>query len=283
MKNTFVLNTLLLLAGVCFGQEDITLCHTPSTEKFALFASSKEFNAAHPSPRQYVHISEAGGKMIQFPCADGMPAHGYAIMAEEKTNNWIIVFQEWWGLNDNIKRQSEELFKDLGNVNVLALDLYDGKLATNREKAGEYMQAFKQERGDHIVKGALAYVGKSAKIGTVGWCFGGGQSLLAALAAGKQAIACVMYYGMPVDDVAKLKTLNTDVLGIFAAQEKWITPEVVQKFESNMKAAGKKIVVKSYDADHGFANPSNPLGVFNEAAYKDAYKHTLAYFKEKMK
>lgn len=283
MKKISLLSTMVILAIACLGQDNITVCHTPSTEKFAMFASNKEFNAAHLMPRNYVHVSEEGGKMIDYKCPDGKSANAYVIMSKKETNNWILVFQEWWGLNDNIKRQSEELYKDLGNVNVLALDLYDGKMAADREKAGQYMQEFKQERGDMIVKGALNYVGKSAKIGTVGWCFGGGQSLLAALTAGKQAVACVVYYGMPVDDVATLKTLNTDVLGIFGIQDKWITPEVVQKFESNMKAAGKKIVVKSYDADHGFANPSNPMGAFNEAAYKDAYKNTLAFFKERVK
>jgi carboxymethylenebutenolidase len=283
MKKLLTLLPATFLVFVCFGQDDITVCHTPSTEKFAMFASNKEFNAAHATPRAYVHVSEEGGKMIQFSCSDGKSANGYLIMATKKTNNWIFVFQEWWGLNDNIKRQSEDLYKDLGNVNVLALDLYDGNIATDREQAAKYMQEFKQERGDMIIKGALSYVGKNAKVGTVGWCFGGGQSLLASLLAGKQATACVIYYGMPVEDVAALKTLNTDVLGIFASREKWITPEVVQKFESNMKAAGKKVIVKNYDAEHGFANPSNPMGAFDEAAYKDAYKNTVDFFKARLK
>jgi carboxymethylenebutenolidase len=283
MRKIVLFSALLFLTIACIGQDNITVCHTPSTEKFALFASNKDFNAAHFVSRAYIHISEEGGKMIQFPCQDGKNANGYLIMAANKTNNWIFVFQEWWGLNDNIKRQSEDLYKDLGNVNVLALDLYDGNIANDRELAAKFMQEFKQQRGDMIVKGALSYVGKNASVGTVGWCFGGGQSLLASLLAGKQAAACVIYYGMPVEDVAILKTLNTDVLGIFASREKWITPEVVQKFESNMKSAGKKVIIKNYDADHGFANPSNPMGAFDESAYKDAYKNTIDFFKTRFK
>ncbi|HYG20071.1 MAG TPA: dienelactone hydrolase family protein [Ohtaekwangia sp.] len=283
MKNLILLLCLALIPGAAFAQDDITVCHTPSTEKFAMFASNKDFNAAHPMPRTYTHVSEEGGKMITFKTPDGKTANAYLLRSKAKSDNWIFVFQEWWGLNDNIKRQSEDLYKDLGNVNVLALDLYDGKLATDREKAGEYMQQFKQERGDAIVKGALNYAGSNARIGTVGWCFGGGQSLLAALTAGKQTAACVIYYGMPVDDVEKLKTLNADVLGIFGTEDKWINPEAVQKFKDNMEAAGKKVIVKNYDADHGFANPSNPLGAFDEDAYKDAYRNTIEYFKERLK
>lgn len=282
MKSIILVAVLASVSFAGFSQDDITICHTSSTEKFAMFASNKDFNAGHSSPRKYIHISEEGGKMIKFKCTDGNDANGYVIMANKKTNNWIFVFQEWWGLNDNIKRQSEELFKDLGNVNVLALDMYDGNLATTPEEAGKFMQAFKQERGDIIVKGALDHVGKSAKIGTIGWCFGGGQSLLASLTSGKQAAACVIYYGMPVDDVEKLKKLNCDVLNIWPTKDKWINKEMMDKFEANMKAAGKGLTTKPYDADHAFANPSNASN-YNETAAKDAYANTLAFFKARLK
>jgi len=283
MKKIYLFITATLLAATTFAQGDITVCHTSSTEKFALFASNKEFNAAHTLPRPYIHISEEGGKMITYKCSDGKDANAYLITAKKKTNNWIFVFQEWWGLNDNIKREAETLFKDLGNVNVLALDMYDGNVATDRENAQKYMQQFKQDRGDVIVKGALEYAGKSAKVGTIGWCFGGGQSMLASLTAGKQAAACVIYYGMPVDDVEKLKTLNCDVLNIWPQQDKWINKDMIEKFEASMKAAGKNVTTKAYDTDHAFANPSNAMGTYNEVAAKDAYQNTLAFFKARLK
>lgn len=279
MKTNILILLLGMVTSMSWAQNDITICHTPATEKFALFASNKSFNNEHQMPRAYVHVSEAGGEMITFACADGMKANAYVIMAEKKTNNWIFVFQEWWGLNDNIKKWSEDLFTEVGNVNVMALDMYDGKLATDRENAGKYMQAFKQDRGNAIVKGAMNYVGKNAKVGTVGWCFGGGQSLQAALTVGKQTVGCVMYYGMPEEDVNRLKTLNSDVLNIWATKDQWINKEVMDKFEVNMKAAGKKFTVYAYDADHGFANPSN--AIFDEEAYKDSRAKTIAYFKSK--
>lgn len=281
MRKTFLAVLALLTTAVSYAQDDITLCHTSSTEKFAMFASNEDFNKEHQRPRKYVHQSQQGGKMIQFKTSDGTEANGYLIEAKNKTNNWIFVFQEWWGLNDNIKRQSEALYKDLGNVNLIALDMYDGKLATDRKTAASYMQQFKQERGDAIIKGALNYAGKNARVGTIGWCFGGGQSLLASLLAGNQAAACVIYYGMPVDDVSRLKNLKADVLGIFATQDGHITPQVVQKFEQNMKAAGKKLTVKNYDAQHGFANPSNEI--FDKQATEDASKTTVDFFKERLK
>jgi carboxymethylenebutenolidase len=260
--------------------DDITICHTSPTEKFALFASNKDFNRSHPDPLPYIHQSEAGN-MITFKTNDGKVGAGYLLMAKKKTNNWIFVFQEWWGLNDHIKREAEQLYNDLGNVNVLALDMYDGKVTTTADEAGKLMGEFKQDRGTAIVKGAIEYAGKQAKIGTVGWCFGGGQSMQAALTAEKQAAACVIYYGMPETDVNRLKNLNCDVLNIWPTQDKWINRDVTVKFEASMKAAGKKVTTKSYDADHAFANPSNPK--HNKEFTADAYKNTLAFFKARLK
>jgi carboxymethylenebutenolidase len=263
-----------------FAQTDPAICHTSSTEKFAMFASNKKFNTMHPEPLAYTHVSDAGGKMIKIK-TDGADANAYLLEAKTKTSNWIFVFQEWWGLNDHIKREAENLYNDLGNVNVLALDMYDGKLATTRDDAGKYMGEFKQDRGNAIVKGALAYVGPNAKIGTIGWCFGGTQSMQSALTAGKQTVACVIYYGMPEENLDRLKGLNCDVLDIFAMQDQWINADVTAKFEKNMTAAGKKLTVKSYDADHAFANPSNPK--HNKEAASDAYKNSVEFLKARLK
>lgn len=285
MKKSNLLLILMLTAFAIQAQEltlndGITICHTSPTEKFALFVQDDDFNMSHPNPVPYIHVSETG-KMVTFKTPDGKEANGYVLMAKSKSNNWIFVFQEWWGLNDHIKREAEKLYTDLGNVNVLALDMYDGKVATTREDAGKYMGEFKQDRGNAIVKGALEYAGKNAKVGTIGWCFGGGQSMQATLTAGKQAAGCVIYYGMPESDVEKLKTLNADVLNIWPIQDQWINKEVTDKFEANMKTVGKKLTTKSYEADHAFANPSNPK--FNQEFTADAYKHTLEFFKARLK
>ena len=284
MRQGLLSIALLLLVTTANAQTDgITVCHTSSTQKFANFALNNDFNSEHLNPNDYVHASAVGGELMKFKCPDGTEANGYFVKATKASNRWILVFQEWWGLNDNIKLYSDNLYTELGDVNVVAVDMYDGKLATDKETAGKYMGEFKQERGDQIIRGAIAFAGPNAKIGTVGWCFGGGLSLIASLTAGKQAAACVMYYGMPVEDVAKLKTLNCDVLNIWGSQDQWINKAVMDKFDANMKAAGKKLTIKAYDANHGFANPSNPMGAFNEAAYKDALNATLAYFKERLK
>lgn len=281
MKKMFFPLLALVIVSTSFAQNKLTCCAKLSaTRQFALLAGNKKFRMEHKDPLPF-RYKDGKGQFITFKATDGNPAYGYEVKAAISTNNYVFVFHEWYGLNDYIKQKSEELQNEVGNANVIAIDLYDQKIATNRDEAGKYMQTVKQERAIAIIKGAIAYVGKHAKIGTIGWCFGGGWSLQAALLAGKQAHACVMYYGMPEKDIARLKTLNTDVLAIFANKDQWINPKLANEFAANMKKAGKPLMIKRYNADHGFANPSNP--VFDKEAASDAWAATIAYFKNHFK
>ena len=203
------------------------------------------------------------------------------LKAKNPTNNYLLVIHEYWGLNDFVKKESEKIYNALGDVNIIDLDLYDGQLATTREDAGKLMQAVKEDRAKAIINGAIAYAGPKAHIATLGWCFGGGWSLQATLIAGKQAVGCVMYYGMPEQDVNRLKMLNCDVLGNFANKDQWINTKVVAKFSDDMKAAGKTLYLHQYDADHAFANPSNPA--YNSAATTDAYTNSITFLKARLK
>lgn len=278
MKKILLSIVMVIFSGVLYAQ---TCCQVPSaTNSFAELADEQSFRMSHDLPLPYKHISDIG-KDITFKAADGTEAYGYELKAAKPSKKYIFVIHEWWGLNDHIKREAEKIYNDLGDVNVIALDLYDKKVATSREEAAQYMQAVKSERAQTIIKGAFAYAGKSAKIGTIGWCFGGGWSLQTALLAGKQAKACVMYYGMPEKDVEKLKTLKAPVLGIFASKEKWISPEVVAEFEKNLQTLKKKASINSFNAEHAFANPSNPN--YDKESTEKAYQLTIAFFRNKLK
>ncbi|WP_071891268.1 dienelactone hydrolase family protein [Hymenobacter sp. PAMC 26628] len=248
-----------------------------ATETFAMLASSEEFVNSHDTPLPYTY--QGAGETIAFKTSDGTDGHGFEIKSATPSNKYLFVIHEYWGLNDYIKKEAAQYAQELPGVNVIAVDLYDGKVATTQAEAGQYMAAVKTERATAILKGAEAYAGPKAAFASIGWCFGGGWSLQEALLGGNQTVGCVMYYGMPEKNVARLKSLNTDVLGIFATQDKWINPEVVAQFQKDMAAAGKKVTIKSYDADHAFANPSNPKYKQDDAA--DAHKLALAYLKTK--
>ena len=254
----------------------IAVCHSQPND-MAELAADPAFQMLHEAPLPYVYAG--AGESVSFDTPDGQKASGFFLKAPKKSKKWLLVYQEWWGLNDHIKRQAEMFYNDLKDVNVLALDMYDGQVASTPQDAGKLVRGAKTERLEAIIKGAIAYAGPKAKFGSVGWCFGGMLSLKSAILEGKQAAGCVMYYGTPEKDVEKLKTLKTDVLGIFGSQDKNINPAMVSEFEANMKTADKKVTVKMYDAGHGFANPSNP--VYNKAFADEAYSLALAYLKEK--
>jgi carboxymethylenebutenolidase len=269
----------LLLFGnkqVADTTEPITLC-TTGPEEMKAFLDDPAFAAFHPEPEPFDF--DAKGEMVNFPASDGKNASGYLLRASSPSDKWLFVFQEWWGLNDNIKSEAEKFHADLaGKVNVLALDMYDGGVATTAQDAMGLMRGTDEGRLTNIVKAAQSYAGESAKIANVGWCFGGSWSLKSALLLGNQNVGAVIYYGMPVRDVEQLKLLSSDVLGLFATEQN-ISKAVIEEFATAMDQAGKKLDYKIYDAVHGFANPSNAK--HDPEATKEAYAKAINYLKGK--
>lgn len=273
--------TLFLAMIISFSfvsaQEKSSCCQI--NVSFTSFASDKNFRDVHQTPDAFT-LKDAKGKMIKFKTKSGSEANGYFIQSKKKSSKYIFVFHEWWGLNDHIKREADELNEKLSDVNILAIDLYDGKVASTRENAAKLMQSVNKERAFEIINGAIKFAGKDTEIGTIGWCFGGGWSLQASILAGKQGKACVMYYGIIENTPETFKNLNAPILGIFAEKDGWVTPEVYSNLEKNLKAAGKKVIIKSFNADHAFANPSNPN--YDKQATKEAKELTIKFFSENL-
>ncbi len=277
MKKILVI--LLFIPAFSFSQK-MSCCKMSSTESFAILSQDADFVSEHLSPLPFNFVPVLG-EMQNLKCATGESTNAFIVKSKIASNNWLFIFHEWWGLNDYIKQEAEKIAVELPNVNIIALDLYDGSVATDPETAKGLMEKTTDKRSREIINCAFEYTGANAKIVTLGWCMGGGWSLQASLIAGKKANGCVMYYGMPEPDIEKLKKLETDVLGIFALKDEWITTQVVADFELNMKKAGKTLTVKNYDTGHAFANPSNPK--FDKQASSDAYAHMINYLKSKMK
>jgi carboxymethylenebutenolidase len=256
--------------------EPITHCFSDASD-MKVFLDVPGFADLHPAPIPFDFTPQ--GEMINFPTADGNQGSGYFLPAKNKSNLWLFVYQEWWGLNDNIKQEAEKFHKDLREeVNVLALDMYDGKVANNPTDAAQYMRGTEESRLENIVKGASSFAGNQAQIANVGWCFGGSWSLKSALLLGNKNIGSVIYYGMPERNVEKLKTLNSDVLGLFATEQN-INRTVIEEFAKNMKEAGKTLNYTIFSGPHGFANPSNPN--HNPEQTEQAYAMAIGYLRNK--
>ncbi|MEY4812711.1 MAG: hypothetical protein RLZZ462_1584 [Bacteroidota bacterium] len=256
--------------------EVIECLNMETQQAYQLEAGTPAFAGMHPSP-VVVNPENLLGKMMSFDAADGKQANAYFIAAKKKSNKYLIVIQEWWGLNENIKMEADKYYTDLGDVNVIAVDMYDGKVAATPDSAMKLMRGADMGRMTAIMQGAIKYAGSKASIYSVGWCFGGMWSLQTAILAGPQAKGSVMYYGRPESNMEKLKSIQCDIIGFFGNLDQSPSPTMVNDFEKNMKEAGKNLTVNRYQAGHGFANPSNPS--YNAAAKEDAYAKAIAFLK----
>jgi carboxymethylenebutenolidase len=197
----------------------------------------------------------------------------------------LIVIHEWWGLNDWVKEQVSK-FADQGYV-ALAVDLYRGKIADTPDLAHELMRGVPEDRAARDLGAAFDYLAaqpnvKKDRIGSVGWCMGGGYSLDVALLEPTLA-ATVINYGHLATDTAELKKINASILGSFGGQDRGITPDDVKKFQQALTQLGKKVEIKIYpDAGHAFQNPNNKQGYRADDA-ADAWKRTLDFLAATLK
>lgn len=256
--------------------EIISCMETETIGAYLNDASKPSFASMHNAPLQ-VSAQDLKGKMIKFDVSDGVQANAYYLVPMKKSNKWLIVIQEWWGLNDQIKQEADKYFTDLTDMNVLAIDMYDGKVAATPDSAMKLTREAKPERMTNIIRGAIQQAGADASIFSVGWCFGGMWSLQTAIIGGAKAKGTIMFYGRPETDMEKLKNIQCDIIGFFGNQDRSPSPEMVTAFEKNMEASGKKLNTYKYDAGHGFANPSNPK--FNAEATADSYAKAIAFLK----
>jgi carboxymethylenebutenolidase len=197
----------------------------------------------------------------------------------------IVVIHEWWGLNDWVKDQASKLADE--GYEALAIDLYRGKVATTPDMAHEIMRGVPEDRAKRDLHAAFEFLKsqpdvKKDRIGSIGWCMGGGYSLDVALQEPMLA-AAVINYGHLATDPDALSKINAPILGLFGGQDRGISPDDVHKFEQVLKQAGKKVDIKIYDdAGHGFENPSNKDG-YRAADAADAWKRTAEFLSSNLK
>ncbi len=269
---------LLLLPAMARADERSTMdrmAQEHQHDKPTATQAAKE-EPAQPVSAEEVTYGEVGGK----------PLHGYLARprAAQGPLPGLIVIQEWWGLNDNIKSMTRRLAGE--GYQALAVDLYGGQKADTPEAATKLMNAVLQNMpaGEENLRRAVAYMeGKGTrKLGVIGWCFGGGWSLATTLLAPDKINATVIYYGHLETDPAKLATIKSPILGFFGAQDQSIPVATVKEFESALKKLGKPVEIHIYEgAGHAFANASG--GNYRPEAAKDSWQRTVAFFARHLK
>ncbi len=228
--------------------------------------------------------SRVKGETVEYPSGDET-VKGYLITPEGKGPfPAVVVIHEWWGLNEQIKRTAERLSRE-GYV-VLAVDLYRGRVTSDPEEAHELMRGLPEDRAIRDLRSAVQYLRSlpnvnGARIGSIGWCMGGGYSLALAVSSPELA-ACVIYYGRLVTDKDRLSRIEAPVLGFFGDRDRGIPESSVREFESSLRALGKEVETYVYrGAGHAFANETRPS--YNPGAARDAWEKTLKFFEAKLK
>jgi len=192
----------------------------------------------------------------------------------------IIMIHEWWGLNDNIRAMADRLAGE-GYI-VFAVDLFHGKVATTPGEARVLMMEAVEdpEPARENIRAGFDFVSNTAgapRIGSLGWCFGGGWSLNTAQLFPEELDAAVIYYGQVTADEELLRPIGAPILGLFAADDAGIKVASVEAFRSALERLRKNYTVHIYPGvGHAFANPSGRN--YDAATAEDAWRRTLEFF-----
>lgn len=214
---------------------------------------------------QDVSITTAGGRSVNaalaLPAATTAPA--------------VLLIHEWWGLTDAVDAAAADLAGR--GINALAVDLMGGRTAATPEAARALIETVDPARArETLVRWRdwlAADVTAEDRIGALGWGFGGGWALAAALATPLRA--CVVYYGRVNRPAAELAALQGPVLGHFAQSDPFIDAAMVSDFVAAMSEAGRALTVYWYEADHAFANPAG--SAYDAEAAALAWERTTSF------
>lgn len=197
----------------------------------------------------------------------------------------VVVIQEWWGLNDNIRDTADRFARD--GFLALAPDLYYGETAAEPDDARKLAMAMEWDDALTVIQSAINYlinldVVQPKKIGIIGFCMGGGLAWHGAAKLEKLGAAVPCYGGGPEMTPDEVAQINIPVLAIFGELDKGVSPEVARQRSAMMDAAGVRHETIIYpDAQHAFMNDQRPA--YNPDATEDAWRRITAYFRETLK
>ncbi len=219
------------------------------------------------------------GEMVQFERPDGKTCPGY--LATPKTGagaHGFVCIQEYWGLNDQIKKTADRLAE--AGYRALVPDLYRGKVAKASDEASHMMANLNfPDAAEQDIRGAVQYLKQSSeKVAVGGFCMGGALTILAAVRVPEMdAGAC--FYGLPELPADEVKKIKIPLICHFANKDGWITPAKANDFEAALQQSKSQFEIYRYDAQHAFMNESRPA-VYDGPSAKLAWDRTLNFLKK---
>jgi len=226
------------------------------------------------------------GEMVRFP-SNGTQGEGYLAIPEAGSGPGVLVIQEWWGLNDQIKGVTERLAGE-GFV-ALAPDLYRGAHASEPDEAAKMMMSLNLERATKDLSGAVDFLAAHDAVtgdgvGVIGFCMGGGVALWLATLRPDQVKAVVPFYGIIPWEAAQpdFSKLAGAVQGHYAENDDFANPESVRALGAQLDGLGKQFEFFEYPGtDHAFTNEQRPE-VFVADATALAFDRSFAFLHEQL-
>jgi carboxymethylenebutenolidase len=219
-------------------------------------------------------------KTLTFSRPDGKEISGYyAEPANGSTAPGVVVIQEWWGLNDQIRGVADRLAG--AGYRALVPDLYRGEVAVEAQEAQHLMGSlnFGDAAGQDI-RGAVQFLKKgSAKVGVTGFCMGGALTLLVAVNV-PEADAASTWYGFPPLEYIDPARIKMPLQGHFAKDDAFFPIAGLDPLEKKLKAGGVTFEFYRYDAGHAFANDTGHN--YKKEAADLAWGRMLEFFGKKL-
>jgi carboxymethylenebutenolidase len=212
---------------------------------------------------------------IEVVRPDGKKIAAYLAEPAGAARGNVVVIQEWWGLNAQIKKVCDRFAAE--GYRALAPDLYQGGVMKTADEASHRMGQLNW--GDALtqdIAGAVAHLRKSGgKVAVTGFCMGGALTILAAVNLPIDAAMC--FYGMPPAEAADPGKIKIPLLAHFATIDDWCNAEAVSKLEQKLADGGVKYELHRYEgAKHAFMNEARPE-VYDPAVAKLAWERTIAF------
>jgi carboxymethylenebutenolidase len=219
--------------------------------------------------------------MVNFRRPDGETCSGFYVEPAGGTSApGIVVIQEWWGVNDQIKGVAQKL-ADAG-YRALVPDLYRGKVGVDAEEAGHLMNQLDfVDAASQDIRGAVTHLkAAGSKVAVTGFCMGGALSLLSATKV-PELDAVVCFYGMPPLDFIDASQIKAPIQGHFATKDAFFDVKNVDLLDQKLKQANVAHEFYKYDAMHAFANETAidmPIPIkYDAAASQLAWQRTLDF------
>ncbi len=284
----FPLNNIILFAE---GQQQQKSSIPGSSKNVTELIKSNGKNSSITLENKTVNYFENTNGYLVYPISTTTSSSIKSNFSANNNNTLpaVVMIHEWWGLNDNIKNMAETLAKE-GYV-VLAVDLYNGKVANTAESSQNLVSKVRENPSESIknLQHAVRYLASlenvdSSKIASLGWCFGGGQSLQLALNSEPESplAATIIYYGNLVSNQESISKIKWPVLGIFGDQDQSISVQSVKQFEDALNKNGITNEIYIYKGvGHAFANPSGDNYAPQET--QDAWQKTVSFLNKYLK